>query len=150
MIQFDFSKCGLKEAELEDSAKEVTQTQDVLRKERESGEAGFWNLPFDEKTLVQCRNVSADVRSRFQTLLVLGIGGSTVGLRALSRALWPAENSLRLMIQESPDPASVEKITRVLDWRRTCINVISKSGDTIETLTLFEHFLKILIKKLKY
>lgn len=144
MIPFDFSKCGLTEKEITALSAEAERAHQVLLKERQAGAVGIWDLPFDEKTLVKTRNVATEVRGRFQTLLVLGIGGSSVGLRALSRALWPADNHLRLMIQESPDPASVEKIARALDWKKTCINVISKTGNTIETLTLFEHFLDIL------
>lgn len=144
MIQFDFSKCVLKEAEIEALTKEADEARAVLRKERERGEVGFWKLPFDEDLLIRCRNVARDIRYRFQNLVVLGIGGSSVGLRALSRALWPADNSLRLLIQESPDPQSVEKIFKAIDLNQTCINVISKSGGTIETTTLFDHFFRAL------
>lgn len=147
MISFDFSKCGLKDSEIEALAKEAGQARAALKKERESGTTGFWELPFDEDLLIRCRNAAKDIRYRFQNLIVLGIGGSSVGLRALSRALWPADNPLRLLIQESPDPQSVEKILKAVDLNKTCLNVISKSGETIETITLFDHFLDALKKK---
>ena len=147
MIQFDFSKCGVSDEEINACAAEVARAEKYLQEERRTKKVGFWDLPFDKDLPVQCRNMAQNVRGRFQNLLVLGIGGSSVGLKALSHPLWQEANPLRLMIQESPDPASVEKIAKVLDWKRTCINVISKSGNTIETITLFEHFLKILKEK---
>ncbi|MBI4124520.1 MAG: glucose-6-phosphate isomerase [Deltaproteobacteria bacterium] len=147
MISFDFSKCSLKDSEMEALSKEVAKARATLKKERESGAVGFWALPFDEDLLIRCRNVAKDIRYRFQNLIVLGIGGSSVGLRALSRALWPSDNRLRLLIQESPDPQSVEKILKAIDLNRTCINVISKSGATIETTTLLDHFLTALKDK---
>lgn len=150
MISFDFSKCAVTEQEIHNLSAEVQKAQQTLQQERQSGAVGFWDMPSDEKMLVQIRNVAQNVRGRFQNLLVLGIGGSSNGLKALSRALWPADNSLRLMIQESPDPASAAKIAQAFDWNRTCINVISKSGNTIETVTLFEWFLKKLKEKVKH
>lgn len=150
MLQFNFSKCSLADSEIQALDGEAARVHEILKKERESGQVGFWNLPFDEQTLVQVRNVAQNVRSRFQNLLVLGIGGSSNGLKALSRALCPSDNHLRLMIQESPDPIRVEKIIGAFPWEKTCINVISKSGATIETWTLFEYFLKLLKEKVKH
>lgn len=147
MIHFDFSKCSLSESEIQTCAAEAEKIHETLLKERQGGQVGFWDLPFDENLLRDIRNVAQGVRGRFRNLLVLGIGGSSLGLKALSRALWPENNSLRLLIQESPDPLSVEKIVKSFDFSRTCINVISKSGTSIETITLFKHFLTILKEK---
>lgn len=147
MIQFDFTRCGVKDSEIEAISDKAAKVHERLQRERQSGAVGFWELPFNEDLLIQVRDVANDVRYRFQNLIVLGIGGSSVGLKALSRALWPADNPMRLLIQESPDPTSVSKILKACDLKQTCINVISKSGETIETRTLWETFRKALEEK---
>lgn len=147
MIEFDFSKCGVADSELSKFEEAVRQAYEKIRQERESKKIGWWNLPFDSKMLLEVRQAAQSFRGRFRNFLLLGIGGSSNGLKALSRALWPADNPVRLFIQESPDPRSVEKLLRALDLSQTGIHVVSKSGETIETKTLFGIFRKALEEK---
>lgn len=80
-------------------------------------------------------------------MLVLGIGGSALGTRALLGALRPpAWNELddeareffpRLTLLDNVDPTSVAAALRRIDPRRVLVNVISKSGGTAETLAQY-------------
>ena len=80
-------------------------------------------------------------------VLVLGIGGSALGTRALLEALrGPAWNELddearefwpRLTVLDNVDPASVAAALRRIDPRRVLVNVVSKSGGTAETMAQY-------------
>ncbi len=80
-------------------------------------------------------------------VLVLGIGGSALGTKALLNALRrPAWNEWddegrdffpRLTILENVDPTTVAAALRRIDPRRVLVNVISKSGGTAETMAQY-------------
>ena len=80
-------------------------------------------------------------------MLVLGIGGSALGTKALLNALRrPAWNELddegreffpRLTVLENVDPTTVAAALRRIDPRRVLVNVISKSGGTAETMAQY-------------
>ena len=86
-------------------------------------------------------------RNRFDHILLLGIGGSALGPKAMLTALkppaWNEESRDRrdgwptLTILENVDPVSVTAALDRLDPRRTIVNVISKSGGTAETLAQY-------------
>ncbi len=72
----------------------------------------------------------------FTTMLQVGIGGSDLGPRALCLALERyriAGRKARFIANVDPDDAAA--VLSDLDLSRTLINVVSKSGTTLETLT---------------
>jgi glucose-6-phosphate isomerase len=83
----------------------------------------------------------------FDTIVVLGIGGSALGTLALQQALRPPfwnelddearEYFPRLYVLDNVDPATIGPLLARLDLRRTLFNVISKSGATAETMAQF-------------
>ncbi|TKB28687.1 glucose-6-phosphate isomerase [Desulfopila sp. IMCC35006] len=73
---------------------------------------------------------------KFTTMVMIGIGGSDLGPRALYLALAAyatLERSVRFISNVDPDDAAA--VLRNLDLSRTLVNVVSKSGTTLETLT---------------
>ncbi len=87
------------------------------------------------------------VGQAFDHILVLGIGGSALGAKALLSALRrPGWNELddegrdffpRLTVLDNVDPVSVAEALRRIDPRRVLVNVISKSGGTAETMAQY-------------
>ncbi|PIE60187.1 MAG: glucose-6-phosphate isomerase [Desulfobulbus propionicus] len=72
----------------------------------------------------------------YTTMIQVGIGGSDLGPRALYSALLPfcqEGRSARFIANVDPDDTS--GILAGVDLSRTLINVVSKSGTTLETLT---------------
>jgi glucose-6-phosphate isomerase len=84
---------------------------------------------------------AAERRGSFDDLVVLGIGGSSLGLLAVNAALrtpFPRlEPVPRLTVLDNIDPVRVSTLLGALDPRRTLVNVITKSGDTAETMSTF-------------
>lgn len=111
------------------------------------GEYGYLKLGAQPELLQRLAGWRVSLRGRFDHLLVLGIGGSALGAKALLNALkppaWNEWNATErngiptLTVLENVDPVTVSETLRRLDPRRTLVNVISKSGGTAETLAQY-------------
>jgi transaldolase/glucose-6-phosphate isomerase len=75
--------------------------------------------------------------------VLLGMGGSSLAPEVLWRTFGATEEALALHVLDSTDPAAILDVQRVIDVDRTLFVVSTKSGGTIETLSLFEHFHKL-------
>jgi glucose-6-phosphate isomerase len=103
----------------------------------EQGELGFWELPDDVGLADRCQALARSLRERFDNLVVLGIGGSSLGGRMLDEAL--NKGGPKVIYLDNVDPVRFEDTLADLDLERTCFNVVSKSGGTVETAALFVH-----------
>jgi transaldolase/glucose-6-phosphate isomerase len=83
------------------------------------------------------KQVSAD---GFDTAVLLGMGGSSLAPEVLMSTFGAADGALELVVLDTTHPATVARITRELDLRRTLFVVASKSGTTTETLSHLAHF----------
>ena len=79
--------------------------------------------------------VNAEGQS-FTTMVNVGIGGSDLGPRAIYEALRPYRIAGRnVFFVANVDPDDVAAVLEQVDLRRTLVNIVSKSGTTLETLT---------------
>lgn len=74
------------------------------------------------------------------TLLLLGMGGSSLAPEVMTSSFGPAEGALRFELLDSTDPRQVAALLGRLDLSRTAVAVSSKSGTTIETRSQFALF----------
>lgn len=73
---------------------------------------------------------------RFQHLVVVGIGGSELGAKALTVAMEHYNKPNRsLHFVSNVDPDNAAKVAQSVDLNKTLVASISKSGGTLETLT---------------
>jgi transaldolase / glucose-6-phosphate isomerase len=73
--------------------------------------------------------------------VLLGMGGSSLAPEVLRRSFGRAlHGRLRLHVLDSTDPVAVLAQERAVDLEHTLFLVSTKSGGTIETISLFEHF----------
>jgi glucose-6-phosphate isomerase len=100
-----------------------------------AGELGFWGLPDDTVHAALVAAKAQAFRARFDRLVVFGIGGSSLGGRMLNEGL--AKDPSRVVFVDNVDPVRFEAVMASLDLERTCFNVISKSGGTVETAAQF-------------
>jgi glucose-6-phosphate isomerase len=73
-------------------------------------------------------------------IVLLGMGGSSLAPEVLRRSFAPGPNRPRLHVLDSTDAATVRAVGESVEPRRTLFIVSSKSGGTIEPLSLFAHF----------
>jgi transaldolase / glucose-6-phosphate isomerase len=82
-----------------------------------------------------------------EDVVLLGMGGSSLAPEVLRRSFAGdaagAGNRARLHVLDSTDAARIRAIERAVDLRRTLFVVSSKSGGTIEPLSLFAHFFSL-------
>ena len=105
-----------------------------IKKERES--IGYYNLPFTDTTLFKeyAKNVKQS------NIVVIGIGGSTLGTYAIYKFLKHSRDlSKKLFFLETTDPIDIKSKIEAIDLQDTLFIVISKSGTTIETLSIFKY-----------
>ncbi len=115
-----------------------------FRERRDRGELGFLDLPTDASLARQVVEVADSFAQWFEELVVVGIGGSSLGTRALAEGLlgghWnelddeARDHFPRLHFLDNPDPDTTAALLDRLDLRRTLFNVVSKSGGTVETI----------------
>ncbi len=138
---------GLPRRRLDELARRFGEVQAEVRQRRAGGEYGFYGLAAQDRTIRQISAFAEGVGQAYDHVLVLGIGGSALGTRALLSALRaPAWNELddegreffpRLTVLDNVDPTSVAAALRRIDPRRVLVNVVSKSGGTAETLAQY-------------
>jgi glucose-6-phosphate isomerase len=72
--------------------------------------------------------------------VVVGIGGSSLGARAIYEFLLPSNNYTKdLLFLETIDPLKVNYLLKSIDLADTQFVIISKSGNTLETISLFKY-----------
>jgi glucose-6-phosphate isomerase len=117
----------------------VRAVHEELSARRKAGSLPFYDLPRQDVSGIEA--YAARMKGSFKTLVVLGIGGSALGLLSLNAALrtpFPAlEPAPRLVVLDNIDPVRVAGFLDALDPRETLLNVITKSGDTAETMSCF-------------
>ena len=102
----------------------------------------FLNLPDDKKMLSDIKKFAAEQKkNEWENIVVLGIGGSALGLIAIQDALLgPLHNVFnkpRLFVVDNIDPDYTETLLSNIDLDKTLFIVISKSGTTTEPMLLY-------------
>jgi transaldolase / glucose-6-phosphate isomerase len=86
---------------------------------------------------------AAEVRAQgFRDVLLLGMGGSSLGPQVLAKTLGSAPGFPKLHVLDSTDPAQVKSFEKSIDVARTLFIVSSKSGTTLEPNVLMDYFFK--------
>lgn len=70
-----------------------------------------------------------------QDVVVVGTGGSSLGARTLYDLRDTTKPCPRMHFLENVDPESTARLFASLDWKKTGFLLVSKSGNTLETLT---------------
>ncbi len=76
----------------------------------------------------------------FTDVLLLGMGGSSLGPEVLAKTLGSAPGYPKLRVLDSTDPEQVRRFERGIDIARTLFIVSSKSGTTLEPNVLMDYF----------
>ena len=74
-------------------------------------------------------------------VLLLGMGGASLGAEVLCKILASSEGAPALRVLDTTDPAQILQTVASLEWSRTLVIVSSKSGTTLESTLLSEYVL---------
>ncbi|MFH1829164.1 MAG: glucose-6-phosphate isomerase [Pseudomonadota bacterium] len=152
MLKIDFTKLmadrvgdanGLTSEDLAEIAKAAKTAHEKVLQWRKSQDAIFFDIVSDNTIFDGIEDKANEVASSFENLVVLGIGGSALGMRCLASALLPPfwnlrnaserNNKPKLFVCDNIDPETFAALLEMVDIKKTCFIVISKSGSTTET-----------------
>jgi len=141
---------------IEESEVRAIDTSEPLAKLKTLYENGWTKVPSDynEELSKKVKSLAKKIQGESEVLVVLGIGGSYLGARAaIEYVISPNYN---LMQKKTPDiyfagnNASGEYLNQVIELigeRDFSVNVVSKSGSTIETAIALRFFKSMLEEK---
>ncbi len=116
---------------------------DKVRDEAASSKIGYYKLPKVSKQLIlEAKDIDT---SRYEQIVVIGIGGSSLGIKAIESMLkLYTPDRKKILYLENLDPIVARDTLEKIEYEKACFFIISKSGSTIETISLFktvlEHF----------
>jgi glucose-6-phosphate isomerase len=150
---------GVTPQELGEIEGKVLEAHGVLQQERAQKKYGFYDLYKESGAISQVRDTSRRFLDfGYENLVVLGIGGSALGITALNTALNPPYYNLqtrrgrkghpRLFVMDNIDPLTFREMLRLCPPKKTLYNAISKSGETAETISQLMIVTQTLEKKL--
>ncbi|MCL2547124.1 MAG: glucose-6-phosphate isomerase [Oscillospiraceae bacterium] len=134
--------------EVDALAPELAAAHDALAdKTCAGGEyTGWLTLPYDyDREEFACiEQAAADIRKHSKVLVVVGIGGSYLGARAVIELLHSPNYNLMADTQIffagcNLSADALDELTQIIGERDWCINVISKSGTTTEPAVAFRY-----------
>ena len=117
---------------------------------------GWIDLPtsYDKEEFSRIKKAADYIKSNADVLIVIGIGGSYLGARAVVEAVKSSNYNLLkkdtpqiYFIGNSISPASLNEIVSLCDGKDICVNVISKSGTTTEPAIAFRVFRELVNSK---
>ncbi|MBI5411632.1 glucose-6-phosphate isomerase [Candidatus Peregrinibacteria bacterium] len=118
-------------------------------KEIQKKDQGFCEILDDQKTLRDIEIYAKKAKGKYEFIVVLGIGGSALGASCLAESLASSEGAdphprtkkvPTLFVLDNIDPSQISNIGSRIDLRRTLFIVITKSGNTPETMATYLYF----------
>lgn len=114
----------------------------AMREERDSGKIGYYTLPEAKDLIAKIKEFATTnplcKSGELSDIVVIGIGGSSLGAKAIDRVIYKKEGA-KLHFLENSDPINLEQTLSKIDSEKTIFILISKSGSTIETTSIFKH-----------
>ncbi|MEF3694466.1 MAG: glucose-6-phosphate isomerase [Candidatus Cloacimonadota bacterium] len=139
-------RTGIEKQRLADFAEAINSAHQDIQADRKADILGFYNLP--EQDISPITDYVNRIDSKFDTMLVLGIGGSALGNKAVYNALRTEQNLKRkVLVYDNVDPVFLHETLSQTDLDRTIVNVITKSGTTAETMAGYMILVDLLKKK---
>lgn len=106
---------------------------------------GWLTLPEDMLAHAQTlKTLALTARKEgIRDVVLLGMGGSSLGPEVFRASFGSKEGAPRLWVLDSTVPGWIRLVTKSIHPARTLFLVASKSGGTIEVMSLFAHFWKL-------
>lgn len=157
-INANFSNCGIESEEyLKHFEVVVDVHEELIEKSKDENDfVGWLNLPSNYAVSSEYKKIkkcAKKIQEDSDILLVIGIGGSYLGARALIEALHSSVYGLEknkpqvIFVGNNLSPEYANDVIKILGGKDFSINVISKSGTTTEPAIAFRIFRELLENK---
>ncbi|ADC68857.1 phosphoglucose isomerase (PGI) [Methanocaldococcus sp. FS406-22] len=141
MLSYDYKNAlEVGEISFEDISRvDFTNAYSKLMEKLDNGVVGFREAIYDE-SLDKYESLNG-----YKNVVVVGMGGSILGTMAIYYAISPFNNNAYFI--DNSDPEKTLSILKKVDLNESIIYIISKSGNTLETLVNY-YLIKKRIEKL--
>ena len=159
MLNFNYENTGIKDEQMIKYAAQVTKLHNGL-KAKEDDEKEFlgwskWPTEYDKEEFERIKKAAKKIQNDSDILVVIGIGGSYLGARAVIEAI---SNTFENMMQDRKypkivyagnnlSPTYLNDLLELVAEKDISVNVISKSGTTTEPAIAFRVFRDVLETK---
>ena len=116
---------------------QIKSNDEIFEKlKQETKNIGYYNLPLQDTTDI--KGYVKTIKNKY--IAIIGIGGSTLGTIAIYEFLKKAHSFDKFLIFfESTDPIDIKSKLAKVTLKDTHFIIISKSGTTIETISIFKY-----------
>jgi glucose-6-phosphate isomerase len=133
---------GVTSEEVNAASSQAIEALNSFKKSSEQGHYGFPQLPLQTSTIRGIADYAKGLRGSYDTVCVIGIGGSALGAWALDCALHgphpvQSKDHPRLVVLDNVDPVFTDAALASMNPKKTHIVVVAKSGSTAETIATF-------------
>lgn len=135
MIKYDFKTYTRNYFTEEEYNEVLSKKVDIINKLKNSNMNG-WTKEIDAATISKIKETASFIKKNFDCLVVIGIGGSFLGSYAFDKMFRKYFDDDKFEIIYAGTTLSskhLEELIKYLRNKNFCINVISKSGTTMET-----------------
>lgn len=159
-IRFDakYAQNIVSSSDIREMAPKAVEAMSTLMSKTGEGNdfLGWIDLPtnYDKEEFVRIKEAADYIKKNADILIVIGIGGSYLGARAVIEAVKSPNYNLLckdtpqiFFIGNSISPASLNEIVELCEGKDICVNVISKSGTTTEPAIAFRVFRDLVNQK---
>ena len=108
---------------------------------------GWYHLNVTDEEIDDINKTASQIRNSCDVFLVIGIGGSFLGAKAICDmmgSLYTKKSPEILFIGTTYSTESLLELKEYLKDKEVVVNVISKSGNTLETNIVFDEIYKFL------
>lgn len=148
MLQLDISASmgkvitpnkGIPEQEFSSLLTSLRRYIENYNKERADGGHAWADDPQNEEVIAKVKEVAAFAKAqKISTIVWIGIGGSGLGPKVL-REVFETPSTPEFILLDTIDPYMLDMYDSILDWKSTMLVVVSKSGGTLEPMSVFFH-----------
>ena len=160
-IRLNLKNTGIPQKSIMEYKEQVENIHKELHKKAndEKDFVGWLELPtkYDKKEFLRIKKAAKKIKKESDILVVIGIGGSYLGARAVIEALTNTFNNMLtdkqrkypqiLYVGNNLSPNYINELIEYIGEKDFSVNVISKSGTTTEPAIAFRIFREILENK---
>ncbi|NOS66949.1 MAG: hypothetical protein HOO67_01115 [Candidatus Peribacteraceae bacterium] len=140
---------GIPDAEISGLRTSMKKHVEDWLKERSAGKHAWSMDPYDAKLIQRVKEVAMTAKGQgIRTVLWVGIGGSGLGPKVMQE-VFEGPDTVEFIVVDTIDPSALEQILGMIDWKTTLLVIASKSGDTLEPMSVFFLFWDELLKQKK-
>ena len=149
MLKFDFNTYTNKFINIDDFNSLLNKKEELIEKIKNSNMTG-WTKMIDNSLIEDIKNTGSYIKNNFDCLVVIGIGGSFLGSYSFDKAMRRYFKDDKFEVIYAGTTLSSKYLDELLNYledKNFCINVISKSGTTMETTITYKLLKESLMRK---